>query len=50
MSRMECILEEVRKARDYKLSGMKKKEIELLEAGKLGGMGFSGAQLTGMGS
>ena len=41
-------MEEVRATRDKKLSNMKRKEIELLEAGKLTGLGFSGAQLTGM--
>ena len=47
-TRMETILDEVRQTRDKDLSYKKKKEIELITAGKMTSYGFQGAQLTGM--
>lgn len=43
-------LEAERKKRDFDLSKVKKKEIELFESGKLSTLGFAGSQLMGMGA
>lgn len=40
---MQRQLEEVRAIRDHDLSYKKRKEIELIQAGKLSNVGFSGA-------
>ena len=50
VTRMHGILEEVRRERDKDLSFKKKKELQLLKAGRLNNKGFAGSQLMGMGS
>jgi len=50
MTRMESILTVVREERDQILGPKKNKEIELLKAGKLEGLGFTGSQVTGLGN
>ena len=49
VTRMHGILEEVRRERDKDLSFKKKKELQLLKAGRLNNKGFAGSQLMGMG-
>ena len=46
---MHGVLEEVRRERDKDLSFKKKKELQLLKAGRLNNKGFAGSQLMGMG-
>ena len=43
-------LEAERKKRDFELSRVKRKEIELFETKKLSTLGFAGSQLMGMGA
>lgn len=48
LTRMETMMEEVRKQRDKDLSHKKLLEIRLLKEGKLNSISFAGSQLMGM--